>query len=442
MARRSKMSSITRLEDVTQIMRVGIGAVYRAVISLADLATYLRRATVRYSPLYQRGFSDRMVDVEEWKYATLLPLDHPELQIKPERANAMAVKFLQGRLYTTSVVWNARQEEGVPAPKFDEGTATLELQNVITVPDTAHRHLAYLTLVRWHEDANTVPVEVIVDDVPVSEDDIRRLLVGFDPEEHYVHVDIYNLRAEQEGHLYDEFNADAKKPSTAVELDLNRTKTPARRFMTALMTRSDIFSRDEVETRRNTIGSKSRKLVTNAAIESAVRVMKRDLIKYERDSDVYDDLLDFVAAFFEEYAKGYPAWQPNAHADARHALRKESFALSNIIIFPLMRLAFDLWKEYQATGVDWQDDQVWKEAVAKITGSTTAKDPDQKQLYRGPVLGRDNPEWKGRVLVRGYDRNGNLQFTLSSTRQTREAAYQYLRQVAGLSTAGEPAKAA
>jgi DNA-sulfur modification-associated len=449
--KRTRMSSVTKLEGVTRIVRPGVGPVYRGVISLADLAQFLRRATIRYSPLYQRGFKQNLVDVEDWKYHNLLPLDHPDLQIKPDRARAMAVKFLQGKLFTCSIVWNARKTEGAPEPKYDEKAGTLLLETVLTIPDTAHRHLAYFELVRWYEDPNSIPVQVTVDDVPVGEDEIRRMLVSFDPEDHCVHVDVYNLEPEKEGWLYDEFNADAKKPSTAVELDLNQRKTPARRFTYRLMAKSPIFSREEVETRRNTIGSKSRKLVTNATIEAAVRNMKRDLVTWEKDDVTYTDLLDFTAAFFEEYARGYPAWQPQASGDSRHQLRKESFALSNIIMFPLMRLVFEMWKDYNAKGVNWRKDKMWKEAIAKVTGPVVTRDAENNSMYRGSVLDRENPDWKGKVLVQTYDRDGNRQYTLSSTRQTREAAYQYLRQIAGLSgggagegqpTRGRPRKAA
>ncbi|MBV9108759.1 MAG: hypothetical protein JO306_05100, partial [Gemmatimonadetes bacterium] len=260
MSKRTTISSVTKLQNVTRILRPGIGPVYRAVVSLADLAQFLRRATLRYSPLYQRGFKTALVDVDDWKYRNLLPLDHPDLQIKPERARAMAVKFLQGNLFTCSLVWNARKSDGQSEPTYDEKTSTLLVESVLTIPDTAHRHLAYFELVHWHEDPNSIPVQVNVNDIPVGEDEIRRLLLDFDPEDQYVHVDVYTLEAQQEGWLYDEFNADAKPPSTAVELDLNQSKTPARRFTYRLMARSPIFNREEVETRRNTIGSKSRKL--------------------------------------------------------------------------------------------------------------------------------------------------------------------------------------
>ena len=46
---------------------------------------------------------------------------------------------------------------------------------------------------------------------------------------------------------------------------------------------SRIFSRDGVETRGNTIGSKSRKLTTNSTLEGSVRPMQKQLAALEKD---------------------------------------------------------------------------------------------------------------------------------------------------------------
>ena len=47
-------------------------------------------------------------------------------------------------------------------------------------------------------------------------------------------------------------------------------------------------------------------------------------------------------------------------------------------------------------------------------------------------MSRDNPEWIGRILIKRFDQDGKLAgLSVSSTRQTREAAYSYLCKVAG-----------
>jgi hypothetical protein len=439
MRRRTKVSSVIRLDNVTRITRRKIGSIFRAVVSLADLAEFLRKSFVQYAPKYQRGFRQDLIDVEEDRFKFLAPISYEELQIDPRRANEMAVKYLQGNLYTSMLTWNARRESGNGEPRYDEDTMTLLIDGILTIPDTAHRHRAYYNLVLWKNDAKLIPDQVVVNRVPVKKDEILRLIADFDPENEFVFVDVYNLEPIQEGFLYDEFNDDSKKPSTAVALDLNPVKTPSRRFMNRVMQESRILSRDEVETRRNTIGSKSRKLVTNASIEAAVRPMERELIRHEKTPKTYEDLVSFVCEFFEEFSSHYSAWRPNASAEERHALRSSSFALSNIMIHPLMRLAFEMWKGYQASGKNWRNDSAWRDAIARITGPAKAVEPKSKKEWRGALMDRENPDWIGKILITVYNKkDGKPQLSLSNTRQTREAAFQFLHEKSGLPKSASP----
>src|SRR5262249_32728512 len=73
------ISSATTVHKVDYLDRPGIGPVYRAVISIKTLADLLRKAVVRYSPLYQRGFK-RVTD-DPHAYDVLLPITDPTLQI-------------------------------------------------------------------------------------------------------------------------------------------------------------------------------------------------------------------------------------------------------------------------------------------------------------------------------------------------------------------------
>jgi hypothetical protein len=361
-------------------------------------------------------------DFEEHRYRELLPINHPELQIDTRRAQAMAVKYLLGRLYTTHITWNARIEAGLPVPRYDAVKRTLELETDITIPDTAHRHLAYYWLVSWKLDPTTIPLEVVVDGVPVSEDEIRELMQNFDPKLESVYVDVYQLSPENEGYLYDEFNSDQKPPAGAVAIDLNPTKTPSRRFVYDLMSVSPIFSREQIETRRNTIGSKSRKLTTVSTLEAAVRPMTKQLAQLEGDHEARADLLDFTAAFFEQYASHHPAWKTLATAEQRQQLRDASFALSNIMFHPLFRVVFRLWEDLHKREVDWTEDTGWHDVVDAIAAPN--------------VMDRDNPAWQGKIMIASYDAEGKPAWSVSSTRQTREAAYQYLCDVAGLPVTG------
>jgi hypothetical protein len=208
--------------------------------------------------------------------------------------------------------------------------------------------------------------------------------------------------------------------------------------MTRLMETSALFNPIEIETRGNTIGSKSRKLTTNATIEAAVRNMCKpsELAALEKDTEAYGDAIDFMGAFFEEWAHHFPAFLPNKSAEERNKLRADSYALSNLMFHPLFKLAYDLWRNYYDNDEDWRLESGWKDALAKLGGSVTTKDPDRNDgdnEVTVPIMSRDNPDWRGKIAVPRFDQNGvRTGFIVSSTRQTREAAYAYLRQQAGL----------
>jgi hypothetical protein len=257
-----------------------------------------------------------------------------------------------------------------------------------------------------------------------------------------VFCEVYTLKPEAEGWLCDEFNADSKPPARAVAIDLNQQKTPTRRFVYALMDRCSIFGRDQVERRANTIGSKSRKLTTNSTLESAVRPIRHELVELEKDEGSYRDLLDFTCAFFEEWGRHYPAFQPNATGDERHSLRDRSFALSNVLMHPMFRLVYDLWSGYHDRKAEWKGDEGWKQVIARLAGEVDATDEDG-EIKRVEAMSQKNPEWIGRVLIKKFDQDGNLKgYSVSSTRQTREAADSYLRKIAQLNGSSANAKAA
>jgi DNA-sulfur modification-associated len=435
----STLISRTEVTNVTAIQRPGVGYIYRAVITIGLLYQALRDSVIRYAPRYQRGFRRSQEDIPEADYDLLLPINDERLQLDLRRAQAMAVKFLIAlngdprgkRLFTSFVVWNARRDEGRPEPKLHED-GTLELRTVLTVPDTGHRHLAYFLLGSWKHQETSIPDEVTIDEGDVvSRAEIEKCLENFDPDDpttSSLFVDIYSLDAEQEGWLYDEFNADAKPPAGAVAIDLNQQKTPSRRFVYRLMERSPIFDRTQVETRANTIGSRSRKLTTNATMESAVRPYSKRLVKLEQDgTGAYDDLINFFAAFFSEWANHFPAFGPDASGDQRQAFRGESFALSNIMFFPLFRLVFELWEKYHGK-VEWTTQDEWRDAIARLAAKVTATDPeDPAKKIKVDFMSRENPDWQGRILVRKFNSNGEFTgWSLSSTRQTRDAAFHQL----------------
>lgn len=436
-------SNTTLVQVRRAVRRPPVGAVYRAEVSVEDLYQLVRFTRIHYSPRTQRGFSGRD-DRRDKEFEQLLSLTDPRVQIKNTRAEEMAVKLLKGHLFSANVVWNARVEDGVEIV-YDPDAETLEIPNPITVPDTAHRHRCYYLLGLWKRSPEKVPAKVtLFEHQEVTREEILELLEDFDPEATTVFLDVYNVTAAQEGELYDEFNSESKPPSSATAIDQFPTKTPARRFMVALMEKTSIFNRDEIETRFNTIGSKSRKLTTNATMVAAIKGMTRsgrELAELESDPDRYDDLVAFFEAFFVEWSLHYPAFEPGTEQGARHALRADGFALSNIIMHPLFKLVFDLWRDYDERGEDWSEDPAWKDAVAKLGGTRRVtnpdydpdRHPDSEPEITVKVMARNNPEWRERILVPKYNNAGVVvDWVLSSTRQTREAAYAYLREVAEL----------
>lgn len=440
------LASSLILNDVRRVHRPeSIGHVYRAELSFDELFHLIRYNRVQYSPRYQRGFSKRE-DRTDMEFDQLLSITDDRAQIDPRRSEEMAVKFLTGHLYSVNIVWNARRDDDADV-RYDPERHTLEVSTAIVVPDTAHRHFFVYKLVLWKRDPERVPARLSIFEgsMEFTREEIWDLLDDFAPEDTYLFCDVYNITAEQEGELYDEFNSEAKKPSSATAIAQFETKTPARRFMLALMERTAVLGRDEIETRFNTIAAKSRKLTTNATMVAAVKSMvrsSRDLAALEVDTERWDDLIEFFDQFFLEWAGHFPEFEPGTDYGPRQTLRAGSFALSNIIMHPLFKLAYDLWSDYDRNDEDWRLDTDWRDVVAKLGGNRAMTDPDTKKQITLKVMDRENPEWRDRILVPRYGPSGIEKWELSSTRQTRAAAYAYLREVAGLASVNAKSRAA
>jgi DNA-sulfur modification-associated len=425
------------LDDVSRIRRPANEWIYRAPIDLETLYHAIVEGDIQYSPRYQRGY-DKWANFKDNELDSLLSVTDDKIQIKNERAIAMAIKFLQGRLYTAHLVWNARRGPESREPEFDPNERTLTIFGRITVPDTAHRHRAHFWLVHWKLVPEEIPEQVEVDGTVVTRDEIENLLDGFDPSEYQLHVDVYTLEPPREGFLYDEFNADSKAPSTAVAIALNPEKTPSRRFVTRLIEESaatnSVLSTDEVEMRGNVIGAKSRKLTTIATLEAAARNMapKGALDQIERERpESHKELVAFFNAFFEEWAQHFPAFLAGKTYQERWAFRAESYALSNIMFHPLFKLAFEMWTDMDANDEDFRAESDWKDALARLAAKISVEDVQDDgttKTIKVPVMSQRNPAWENLILVPRFDRDGNkVGAIISSTTQTRAAAFSYLR---------------
>ena len=78
----------------------------------------------------------------------------------------------------------------------------------------------------------------------------------------------------------------------------------------------------------------------------------------------------------------------------------------------------------------------WKNGLARLAGDVEIPDPnDEPKTLMVPLMARDvaeadmpgNPAWYGKILIQQFDPAGESKgWSLSSTRQTRDAAYHYL----------------
>jgi len=444
------------LSDVHRIKRPDIGYVYIGKISIGNLYLALLDGDIAYAPKYQRGFSPAL-EVDDVEYDKLVSINDERLVMQSDRAEAIACKYLMAvngldkKLFNPEIIWNARLDPNRPQPEYDPDARTLTISTKLTIPDSGHRHWGYYKLAEWKNDPSLIPDEVEVEDngQTVSGDEIRAWLENFDPfdaEESSILVLVFTLPKQEEGPFFSEYNDDTKKASSAAAIELHPDKDPARRFVEKLMRTCPIFAKSEIETRANTIGSKSRKLTTNATLVSAIRPFGKQLFALEQEGgNAHNDVVEFFCAFYKEWAKHYEEYESLASAEKRVGLRRNSFALSNVLFFPMFRLAWELWNKYRKAGKDWRATTEWSDGLARLAGSTTyeVEIDGKKQEIEVEVMARDvyddngeietagNPAWQGLILVRKFDKTGRpTGWSLSSTRQTRDAAFHYIADVA------------
>lgn len=445
----AKFTKNVVIEDVHRVKRPGIGPVYVGRITIGDLADALTGGDVKYAPKYQRGL--KVSDDNIYDSETLVDIHSENLQIEVKRAEAMAAKYLialsgegSRMLFNPDIIWNARADPNRPAAEYDSKRKSLTLHSSITVPDSAHRHYAYYLLKLWHADHETVPDQIVIaeDGESVDSGDLIRWLEKFDPydeEESSILVEVFNVARELEGKLFDEYNVEGKKPSTSASIDMFSDKTASRRFVAELQKRCAIFGPSEIETRANTIASASRKITTVSTLDVAIKPFSKKLLGLEKQKDAYSNLISFFCEFYNEWAKHYPQFLPTASGKVRQDLRKTSFAMSNILFFPMFRLAFEIWESCWQRKVEWADATDWREALGRLAGDVEVEREDGP--VKVPFMARDsedpyqfgNPGWQGKILVQKFDGKGQSQgWSLSSTRQTRDTAYHYLVETAGL----------
>lgn len=459
-----------KLTEVHQIKRPGIGAFYIGHITVAELYRQLDKGVIKYFPRQQRGLPvnpQQGIDSSSAEYEKLLTFDDARLRSSSlkgnlgisENAERIATKYLMGfaetpkaTLFNPGILWNIRKENGVDIPVYDANARTLSIDDdsTIVVPDSAHRHYAYKLVYEWHQDRNRIPDEVIInpeDSVAIRQEEIAALLDRFAPDDEEkadIAVEIYNLDKEQEGALFVELNNFGVRASVAASYDINPSQSYASAFMADLLSSTKVFSRDEVETRQTNISKASRKLTTNSTIVGAVKPFSTQIGKLMRSPGPYSDLIEFVDAFFLEWGQHNTAFLPNASYKERLAARLTSFCTQNIILFPMFQFALEYWFEGHENGtLDWKNKKDWKQALAKWSSNVSSKDADGNEVVV-PVMARDfagqlhdpnypiapsvgNKAWVGKILLEKTNKAGETVYSLNNTRDSRQAAYNYLK---------------
>jgi len=358
----------------------------------------------------------------------------------------------QETLYNPEILWNIRKEEGVDTPEYDLDKRVLSIDDdsVIIVPDSAHRHYAYKLVYEWHQDRNRIPDEIIInldDNISVRQEEISAMLDRFAPddvEKADIAVKIYNLDKQREGELFVELNNAGVRASVAVSYDINPSQSFASSFMNDLLTRTSVFSRDEVETRQTNISKASRKLTTNSTIVGAVKPFSTQIGKLQNSPGPYADLIEFIDAFFLEWGQHNTAFLPNASYKERLTARLTSFSTQNIILFPMFQYALEYWfKGYEDGTFDWKNNKDWKQALAKWNSNVSSEDAMGNSVSV-PVMARDfagqlsdpnypiapsigNKAWVGKILLEKTNKDGATVYSLNNTRDSRQAAYNYLK---------------
>ncbi len=428
--------------NVDRIQRRGGYDIYRTQVSIKTLYDLLKNGVVQYSWKYQRGVKSRhKLDENEPQYAeeTLFKITHKDLEIKQSRADEIAAKFLLNELYSCTLVWNIRRSgDGWREPEFDSEKRTVRFfVNQISIPDSAHRHLAFYTLYKWSKNPDDIPNDVPIgtDGRKIDQGTLVEKLELFDATDinfSSVLVEIRTLPIEKEGHIFDEYNEEGKKTSKSKAADIHPTKDVTRRTWKKLELACDIFHKDEIEIQSNSINKNNRKLTTASTITAALKQFEKELLTYEEEAPgKYDDLINFFSKFFEEWSHHITEFEHMASGKARQKSREESIALENIFFFPMFKLAFRLWKYYENSGKNWKNENDWKKALANIAGDSSHNDPSN-QNRKLKILDKRNPEWVGIIMVTKFDKQGNKKNSINNTATSRASAYDHLLRVSKL----------
>lgn len=404
---------------------------YDAVVDLEQLGGFLDRGFISYAPKYQRGLIsiDGDPELPEHLRDKLLPIHHPNLDLKTYRAEAIAGKYLLGELKNRTLMWNIRPTKKGPGLVFEtaagdiplnngEEAGTLNIDGAITIPDTGHRHYALYKVFQWLEDDDAIPEKLnLLDGRILDRDTLLGLINKARTVRHAFKVTIFNEGLAGEGLIFAEINLEQQKAERGVGIGLAMDKTPERRFIADVIANSKALPEKEIEMQRSRISARSRKLATLSNLTDSAKVKARDILKLEADPAKYTDMVTFVAAFIDEYAAHFPEFNAAASTDQRISSRESSLVVQNITMSAIIALAIEFGLQYQAKNLDWKSHSAWKAALGKIAG----KQPGHPTVK---VLDRQNPELLGQVVI---TKPGQTTPTINNTRGSKAFLHNFFK---------------
>lgn len=394
---------------------------YKGTITLAELNKSMTIPYVLYCPANQRGLYDKDFPDKsiEYDYNELYPINYKNLLLEQNKVYEMAILLLQGELVDSSVLWNVRKSTDYQTLAYDENQRCLNISGTITVPDSAHRHKAYLTLFDWQNNPNIIPKKVKISskEITITKEEIVQLIKdNFDPNKK-IFVTILNVFPEKEGEIFRQMNMLTKKASAAQMIRVVPDLNPTTRFIRRLSEQCFIFNVDEIETNRTTIHKDSRKLVPISTLATAIKPFSGDLAIYEKYENIYCDLVNFIDNFFSRLADFYKEMAPKASSEDRHKSRKQRYIISNIMFIPLFRIAFELWARYNSAYRNWTNDAYYIRVIENLTKDIIIND-DNHMTIKVNIMSKDNKQWIGKIA------NDKLQIT--NNRLSQNMAYEYL----------------
>lgn len=366
---------ILTLKDVTPVRREGRNAKYITTITVGRLGELLDDDHIMVDYDYQRGMRTSYRSDGSAKHVPMVDRD---------RVNEIARKILSDDLFGGALTWSLRK--GEVDYRYDEAARTLYIyEGQPTIPDSNHRHQAALLV--CHRASSQGNASLL------------------DEYEFPLLIEVLDLR--EECGLFFEYNQLGKPANPTRSRWLNQAD-PHSALTSVVISNSKLDEHVELVT--NNISKNSAKVVTFNALVTAVKAGFPELDESNPD-EIRDYLVDFVDHLSEVRPEtGYlPLGQ-------RKQARESMIGDSAVAFYGYGKLAADLHGYSE-----------WRWKLAKL-GEPYRYTDDDGDTWEGDLMSRDNPIWRGKVLLEG--KAGKLQ--ISNNRETRQFIHERLREVVGI----------